>query len=215
MGQTHSRDDDPEEENLANWWRSNFGFSRVVYSSEAMENQTKQKVARENQTQTKESTEKGFNQIHDLLNKKRLRDEGKEGRKTEDPHTPQKTENSTGEKASKRRRVIKVKTASVDATFVIHEHLKQLAEIIQTIQGACPSITGSVNVLDLFISSKNHIEDGRKKAGRGVMLLKEGWSILNEAQELLNTIESKSPRVNLDTCSSITLSTEKVEYNDD
>ncbi|CAB4284705.1 unnamed protein product [Prunus armeniaca] len=74
---------------------SNFGFSRVVYSSEAMENQTKHKVARENQTQKKESTEKGFNQIRDLLNKKRPRDEGKEGRKTEDPHTPQKTENST------------------------------------------------------------------------------------------------------------------------
>lgn len=104
--------------------------------------------------------------------------------------------------------------ASIEA-FIIHKQLKQLAEIIQiTLQGACPSIAGSVNVLDLFISSKNHIEDVRKKAGRGVMLLKEGLIVLNEAQKLLNAIESKSPRVYLDTCSSITLSTEKVEYND-
>lgn len=82
-------------------------------------------------------------------------------------------------------------TDSIKATIVLHEHLKLLSEIIHTIEGNCPNITGSVNVLDLFISSKNHIEHGRRKAGRGVMMLKEGLSILNEAQELLKVADSK------------------------
>lgn len=82
-------------------------------------------------------------------------------------------------------------TDSIKATLVLHEDLKQLSEIIHTIEGNCPNITGSVNVLDLFISSKNHIEYGRKKAGRGVMMLKEGLSILYEAQELLKVTDSK------------------------
>ncbi|ONI03666.1 hypothetical protein PRUPE_6G273600 [Prunus persica] len=122
---------------------------------------------------------------------------GKEGNKPGDPPTPEKT-NLEGRASNQRRRgetenklETSSETDSIKATLVLHEDLKQLSEIIHTIEGNCPNITGSVNVLDLFISSKNHIEYGRKKAGRGVMMLKEGLSILYEAQELLKVINSK------------------------
>ncbi|VVA14203.1 PREDICTED: LOC109949935 [Prunus dulcis] len=122
---------------------------------------------------------------------------GKEGKKPGDPPTPEKT-NLEGRTSNQRRRdetknklETGSETDSIKATLVLHEDLKQLSEIIHTIEGNCPNITGSVNVLDLFISSKNHIEYGRKKAGRGVMMLKEGLSILYEAQELLKVTDSK------------------------
>ncbi|XP_009370197.1 uncharacterized protein LOC103959572 [Pyrus x bretschneideri] len=85
--------------------------------------------------------------------------------------------------------VSSTETTSEDTTPV-DEHLKQLSEIIDTIEGSCPDLIGPVSLLDLFSPpSGSKSKDGCKKATRGVMLLKEGLSILTEAKHLLTVVD--------------------------
>ncbi|RXI01374.1 hypothetical protein DVH24_014723 [Malus domestica] len=60
--------------------------------------------------------------------------------------------------------VSSAETTSEDTTPV-HEHLKQLSEIIDTIEGSRPDLIGPVNLLNLFgPPSGSKSKDGRKKA---------------------------------------------------
>lgn len=92
--------------------------------------------------------------------------------------------------------------SSTETTFEditpVDEHLKQLSEMIDTIEGSCPNLIGPVNLLDLFSPpSGSKSKDGCKKATRGVMLLKEGLSILTEAKDLLTVVDDQRPKSEL------------------
>lgn len=77
-------------------------------------------------------------------------------------------------------------TTSPEAKLL--EQLKKLSEMKPSIEGCLKNeMTGSVNLLELFSSSDSKSKDAWKKAGRGLMLLKEGLTILNEAENLLSS----------------------------
>lgn len=77
-------------------------------------------------------------------------------------------------------------TTSPEAKLL--KQLKKLSEMKPSIEGCLKNeMTGSVNLLELFSSSDSKSKDAWKKAGRGLMLLKEGLTILNEAENLLSS----------------------------